>query len=81
MSMRGQSTALDWEEDDVLGPDVTRRETLLLLAKMTNDAYFAPFASGWYNLTDEWNVVRGPAPFCVFVRVGENGELTSFFFM
>lgn len=60
MSMRGQSAALDWEEDDVLGPDVTQRETLLLLAKMTNDAYFTPGASGWYNLTDEWNVVRWP---------------------
>ncbi|KAH9168814.1 alpha/beta-hydrolase [Lactarius sanguifluus] len=56
MSMRGQSAALDWDEDDVLGPDVTRRETLLLLAKMTSDAYFMPGASGWYNLTDEWNV-------------------------
>ncbi len=60
ISMRGQSAALDWEEEDVPGPDVTRRETLLLLAKMTSDAYFVPGASGWYNLTDEWNVVRGP---------------------
>ena len=61
MSTRGQSAALDWEEEDVLGPDVTRRETLLLLAKMTSDAYVTPGASQWYNLTDEWNVVRGPA--------------------
>ncbi|KAN0123698.1 alpha/beta-hydrolase [Lactarius tabidus] len=56
MSMRGQSAALDWEEDDVLGPDVTLRETLLLLAKMTSDAYFVPGVSGWYNLTEEWDV-------------------------
>lgn len=58
MSMRGQSAALDWEEEDVLGPDVTLRETLLLLAKMTSDSYFVPGDKGWYNLTEEWNVVR-----------------------
>lgn len=59
MSMRRQSAALDWEEEEVPGPDVTRRETLLLLAKMTSNTYFMPGASGWYNLTDDWNVVRG----------------------
>jgi len=58
MSKRGQSTMLDWEEDEVPGPDVTRRETLLLLAKMTSNTYFKPGTNGWYNLTDEWNVVR-----------------------
>ena len=72
--MRGQSAALDWEEDDVLGPDVTQRETLLLLAKMTSDAYFVPGASGWYNLTDEWNVVRWP--FCLACEV--KAELMSY---
>ena len=64
MSMRGQSAALDWEEDEVIGPDITLRETLLLLAKMTSDAYFVPGTSGWYNLTDEWNVVRFLFLFC-----------------
>ena len=58
MSMRGQSAMLGWEADEVLGPDVTRRETLLLLAKMTSNSYFVPNANGWYNLTDEWGVVR-----------------------
>ncbi|KAI0264366.1 Alpha/Beta hydrolase protein [Gloeopeniophorella convolvens] len=56
MSMRGQSAMLDWEEEEVPGPDVTRRETLLLLAKMTNDAYYSPGTSGWYNLTEQWDV-------------------------
>jgi putative lipase involved disintegration of autophagic bodies len=60
MSMRGQSALLDWEEDEVSGPDVMRRETLLLLAKMTSNTYFEPHKGGWYNLTDEWNVVRRP---------------------
>jgi lipase ATG15 len=58
MSMRGQSAMLGWEADEVTGPDVTRRETLLLLAKMTSNSYFVPNANGWYNLTDEWGVVR-----------------------
>ena len=60
MSMRGQSALLDWQEDEVPGPDVMRRETLLLLAKMTSNTYFEPHNRGWYNLTDEWNVVRLP---------------------
>ena len=58
MSKHGQSPLLDWQEDEVSGPDVMRRETLLLLAKMTSNTYFEPQKRGWYNLTDEWNVVR-----------------------
>ena len=58
VSKRGQSAMLDWQEDEVPGPDVTRRETLLLLAKMTSNTYFEHGSRGWYNLTDEWNVVR-----------------------
>ena len=42
---------------DVEGPDVESRETLLLLAKMTNNAYLSPGEQGWYELGDRWNVV------------------------
>lgn len=52
-----QSAALDWDEDVVTGPDVSSRETLLLLAKMTNNAYLAPGEEGWYDLGDKWPVV------------------------
>ena len=58
LSMRGQSTTLDWQEDEIPGPDVSKRETLLLLAKMTSNAYIEPNTDGWYNLTDEWGIVR-----------------------
>jgi len=58
LSMRGQSAALDWDEDEIPGPDVSKRETLLLLAKMTSNAYVEPNTDGWYNLTDEWDIVR-----------------------
>ncbi|KAH9944828.1 alpha/beta-hydrolase [Amylocystis lapponica] len=62
-SMRFQeSELLDWDEDELLGPDVERRETLLQLAKMTNNAYLEPGESGWYDLDNKWNVV------CVFFR-------------
>jgi len=49
---------LRWDEDEVPGPDTTDRETLLELAKMTNNAYVSPGDSEWYNLTDKWNQVR-----------------------
>lgn len=47
----------DWEEDEVDAPDVERRETLLALAKMTNNAYMEPGEAGWYDLGGTWNVV------------------------
>lgn len=51
------STALDWEEEEVEGPDVESRETLLVLAKMTNNAYLKPGEPGWYDLGGNWTVV------------------------
>ncbi|TFY64357.1 hypothetical protein EVJ58_g2688 [Rhodofomes roseus] len=51
-----QSALLDWDEDEVLGPDVESRETLLELAKMTNNAYLEPGEAGWYELGGDWNV-------------------------
>lgn len=62
MSMRGQSAMLGWEAGEVIGPDVSRRETLLLLAKMTSNSYFTPGTNGWYDLTDDWDVVRHLRP-------------------
>ncbi|KAF8492610.1 Alpha/Beta hydrolase protein [Russula emetica] len=45
MSKRGQSALLDWQEDEVFGPDVMRP---IRISK--------PHKRGWYNLTDDWNV-------------------------
>lgn len=58
LSMRGRGVSLDWRVDEIPGPDVSKRETLLLLAKMTSNAYIEPNTDGWYNLTDEWDIVR-----------------------
>ncbi|ELU43775.1 lipase [Rhizoctonia solani AG-1 IA] len=48
----GQS--LGWNEDDVDGPAIDKRETVLALAKMTNNAYLSPEESGWYDLGGNW---------------------------
>ena len=53
----GQSERLDWEEEESVGPDVESRETLLELAKMTNNAYVVPDDPAWYD-SGEWNIVR-----------------------
>lgn len=57
--LRGQSTVLEWYEEEVLGPDVESRETLQVLAKMTNNAYYdGPHEKGWYDLGGNWTQVR-----------------------
>ena len=50
-----QSTDLAWHEDEIVGPDVEHRETLLELAKMTNNAYVSEDDAEWYKLKDQWN--------------------------
>ncbi|KAJ2917382.1 hypothetical protein MD484_g2965, partial [Candolleomyces efflorescens] len=50
-----ESTKLHWEPDEVPGPDVDKRETLLLLAKMSNNAYVEPGDPYWYDLGEKWN--------------------------
>ena len=53
----GQSTLLDWDEEEIVGPDVESRETLLTLAKMTSNAYLQPNDKGWYPLGGNWTTV------------------------
>ncbi len=52
-----ETEALDWNEDVIIGPDVEKRETLLELAKMTNNAYVEPDDPAWYDIGG-WNKVR-----------------------
>ena len=57
-SMRFRESAIiDWDKIEMDGPDVNDRETLLVLAKMTNNAYLLPDEEGWYPLGDYWNDV------------------------
>lgn len=54
----GQSTILDWDEHEIVGPNVESRETLLTLAKMTSNAYLQPDDKEWYPLGENWTTVR-----------------------
>ncbi|KAF9653226.1 alpha/beta-hydrolase [Thelephora ganbajun] len=48
-----------WDEVEVLGPNVTDRETLHTLAMMTNNAYYQdPKKKGWYDLSPDWNTTH-----------------------
>lgn len=52
----GQTQILDssaWSLDEISGPDVTDKETILSLAKMTLDAYTRE------SFTGEWKDVKG----------------------
>ena len=54
----GQSTLLDWDEEEIVGPDVESRQALLTLAKMTSNAYLQPDDKEWYPLGKNWSTVR-----------------------
>lgn len=48
--LHGQDDGTLWIPEEVLGPDVTDRETLLALAKMSNNAYSASPDADWYHV-------------------------------
>lgn len=50
-----QSAIIDWDETEVLAPDLTDRPTVLELAKMTGNAYVRPEDKGWYDVGGRWN--------------------------
>lgn len=52
-----QSEPLKWEDVEVTGPNVKKRETLLQLAKMTYNSYSIPEGKDWYDLGPDWNTV------------------------
>ena len=56
-SARLRGGSVPWEPAEVDGPDIQDRETLLLLAKMANNAYTEPDKSDWYDIGPNWNVV------------------------
>ena len=52
-----QRDMIDWRDWDVASPDISKRSTLLQLAKMSFDAYEADNKTQWYDLSDSWNSV------------------------
>ena len=62
-SMRqAQSQVVQWDEDETIGPDIESRETILELAKMTNNAYIDSEDPDWYDLEGHWSQVRWSFP-------------------
>ncbi|GLB35645.1 putative lipase (class 3) [Lyophyllum shimeji] len=53
--VRRHSEPLRWTDEEVKGPNVQQRETLLQLAKMTYNSYVTPKDSDWYDLGRRWN--------------------------
>jgi len=45
----------DWEDVEVIGPDVRDRQTLMALAKMSSNAYVVPDGGEWWPVHG-WNV-------------------------
>ncbi|KAM6504285.1 alpha/beta-hydrolase [Amanita muscaria] len=56
LSRHGAAESLHWDEEEIPAPDVESRQTLLLLAKMTNNAYVEPDSVEWYKLDGNWTV-------------------------
>ncbi|CAE6500881.1 unnamed protein product, partial [Rhizoctonia solani] len=52
-------TGQNWKSHEIIGPATNKRETLLALAKMTNNAYFKDSKTiGWYDLGGKWTNVK-----------------------
>ncbi|EIW66796.1 hypothetical protein TREMEDRAFT_45618 [Tremella mesenterica DSM 1558] len=45
----------EWDDVEVMGPDVRDRQTLMTLAKMASNAYVLPDGGEWYPLGEQWN--------------------------
>jgi hypothetical protein len=62
IARKARKNDIEWDEDEVVMPDVEHRETLLEMAKITGDAYALPGSKSWYDLDARWNSVRLPLP-------------------
>ncbi|KAG6900704.1 hypothetical protein C0993_005016 [Termitomyces sp. T159_Od127] len=60
----GQSQPSRWDEEEIIGPNVESRETLLELARMSNNAYVSPNDPEWYDLGKGWKDVSHPCSPC-----------------
>ncbi|KAF8990612.1 Alpha/Beta hydrolase protein [Cyathus striatus] len=47
--------SFEWEDEEISGPDVAKRKTLLGLASMAYDTYYEPGHKEWYDVGAGWN--------------------------
>ncbi|SRR5258706_5350707 len=66
IARKARRNDVEWDDADVVVPDMEHRETLLELAKVTGNAYALPGSKDWYDLDARWNSVR--ALFSLFAR-------------
>jgi len=66
VARKARRNDVEWDETEVVMPDVEHRETLLELAKITGDAYALPGSKDWYDIDARWNSVCPLSP--LFVR-------------
>lgn len=53
-----ESEQVEWDQSEVLGPDVEDKHTLSQLARMTANAYALPGQKNWHDIDPNWNTVR-----------------------
>lgn len=52
-----ENEPVEWEETEILAPDIQDLHTIGQLARMTGNAYALPGHSNWYDIDLEWNTV------------------------
>ncbi|KAI0957958.1 hypothetical protein AcW1_006182 [Taiwanofungus camphoratus] len=50
-----ESEQVEWDQSEVLGPDVEDKHTLSQLARMTANAYALPGQKNWHDIDPNWN--------------------------
>lgn len=53
-----ESELVEWEQVQMLGPDIEDQHTLGQLARMTGNAYALPGQKNWYDIDQVWNMVH-----------------------
>lgn len=53
-----ESEPIEWEEVEMIGPDIEDKHTLAQLARMSGNAYALPGQKSWYDVDNVWNTVR-----------------------
>ncbi|KAH9857151.1 alpha/beta-hydrolase [Lenzites betulinus] len=50
-----ESELVEWEQVEILAPDVEDKHTLSQLSRMTGNAYALPGRKNWYDIDSTWN--------------------------
>ncbi|KAJ6502398.1 alpha/beta-hydrolase [Mycena sanguinolenta] len=51
-----ESERLEWDPQEVLGPDIEDIHTLAQLSRMAGNAYARPGKKNWYEVDEAWNI-------------------------